>query len=240
MNEVDLRLDSNAESLRLAVLADLHVDSDSDIVNLQGIARAVIEADPDFIMLLGDYSSSAYSDQFRESVLKELSIFDGSKTFAILGNHEHASDASTWTAGFGEIDVTLLRNQVVLLPNKRRPICFRGLDDYFSGKTKPTPFPPECSGLAKITLTHDPAAAYFSPDSGFFLAGHTHCGQIRLPIIGPLWIPSSAPVEASCGLYEEDGKTIFVSSGIGTSVLKLRIGTQSEWDLITLDIMSLK
>lgn len=237
---VDLRLDSSAESLRLAVLADLHVDSNSDIVNLQGIAKAVVEAAPDFIVLLGDYSSSAYADQFRDSVLKELSIFDGSKTVAVLGNHEHASDALKWTASFGEMAVTLLRNQAILLSNKGRTVCFRGLDDYFSEKTKPTPFPPECSELAKISLTHDPAAAYFSADSGVFLAGHAHCGQIRLPVIGPLWIPSSVPVQASCGLYEEDGKTIFVSSGIGTSILNFRLGTQSEWDLIEIDIESMK
>ena len=47
-------------------------------------------------------------------------------------------------------------------------------------------------------------------------------------------MPSDAPPEAHCGLYEDSIRTVFVSSGVGTSLLPFRFGAQSQWDLISL------
>jgi len=66
------------------------------------------------------------------------------------------------------------------------------------------------------------------------LAGHTHCGQIRLPLLGALYVPSDAPKRGHCGLYIDGQRQIFVSSGVGTSVLPIRFLAQAQWDLITL------
>ena len=69
---------------------------------------------------------------------------------------------------------------------------------------------------------------------GLVIAGHTHCGQVSIPFIGPLWVPSSAPSEGHCGLYIDSERTLFVTSGVGTSILPLRYGAQSQWDLINI------
>jgi uncharacterized protein len=134
----------------------------------------------------------------------------------------------------------VLSNEVGVFEMKGGVICVRGLDDYFSGKTTPTPFPIECVHRPKLTITHDPAAAYFTEEPGLYLAGHTHCGQISFPLIGPIWIPSEVPREASCGLYTHEEKTIFVSSGIGTSLANIRFGTNSEWDLLEINNADLR
>jgi predicted MPP superfamily phosphohydrolase len=91
-------------------------------------------------------------------------------------------------------------------------------------------FPEHCSNIPKLTLTHDPAGAFDDRMTGIVIAGHTHCGQVSLPFIGPLWVPTDAPKLAHCGLYSDDTKTVFVTSGVGTTVLPLRVGTQSQWD----------
>lgn len=64
------------------------------------------------------------------------------------------------------------------------------------------------------------------------LAGHSHCGQISIPFLGPLWAPTEAPRDAWCGLYQDELKALWVSSGVETSLLLIRLGAPSQWDLI--------
>jgi len=88
--------------------------------------------------------------------------------------------------------------------------------------------------LLKLSLTHDPAAAFHPKVEGLVFAGHTHCGQISIPWYGGIYVPTTAPRGAHCGMYEDDKVQLFVSSGVGTSVLPFRFNTQAEWDFITL------
>ena len=92
--------------------------------------------------------------------------------------------------------------------------------------------------MGKITLTHDPAGAFHKDVTGLVISGHTHCGQIRFPLIGSLWVPTEAPSKAHCGLYKDSQRTVFTTSGIGTALLPLRIGTQAQWDFLTIEIGS--
>ena len=112
-------------------------------------------------------------------------------------------------------------------------LCIRGFEDKFSHAFEYIDFPESCADKLKISFTHDPAGAFHKDVNGLVLVGHTHCGQINLPFIGPIYMPSQSPEEAQCGLYKEKQRQVFVSSGVGTSVLPIRIMTQSQWDLIT-------
>ena len=96
--------------------------------------------------------------------------------------------------------------------------------------------PDECKSLPELTITHDPAGAFDRRVKGLVIAGHTHCGQVSLPFIGPLWVPTDAPSFAHCGLHEGGNITVFVTSGVGTSIIPLRFGAQSQWDLILLKV----
>ena len=71
---------------------------------------------------------------------------------------------------------------------------------------------------------------------GLFISGHTHCGQISFPFIGPLWVPTEAPKEAHCGLYQDNMRTVFTTSGVGTTIFPVRFGAQSNWDLLVTKI----
>ena len=63
-----------------------------------------------------------------------------------------------------------------------------------------------------------------------------NCGQISFPFIGPLWVPTEAPEEAHCGLYQDNMRTVFTTSGVGTTILPIRYGAQSNWDLLTINV----
>ena len=114
-------------------------------------------------------------------------------------------------------------------------LCVRGLGDSYTGQFRYVAFPTECAGLQEITVTHDPAGAFHPEVRGIVFAGHTHCGQIRIPLLGALFVPTKAPEDARCGLFRDERITLFVSSGIGTSVIPIRFLAQAQWDLININ-----
>ena len=83
---------------------------------------------------------------------------------------------------------------------------------------------------------HDSAEAFNPSVRGLILAGHKHCGQISTPFEEPICMPSKAPREAYCGLHQDEQRQVYVSSGLGTSILPFRFNAQASWDLITIHI----
>ena len=113
------------------------------------------------------------------------------------------------------------------------------MGDYYTKRFRGIAFPESCSNSFWITLTHDPAGAFQIGMEGLFISGHTHCGQISFPFIGPLWVPTEAPEEAHCGLYQDNMRTVFTTSGVGTTILPIRYGAQSNWDRLSITVTSL-
>ena len=68
---------------------------------------------------------------------------------------------------------------------------------------------------------------------GLVIAGHTHCGQVALPLIGPLWVPTEAPSFARCGIHESGNVTVFVTSGVGTSIYQLGLARNRSGTIYT-------
>lgn len=66
------------------------------------------------------------------------------------------------------------------------------------------------------------------------LAGHTHCGQIRLPFLGTVSYMSEYGAKYACGVVFENGKTLIVGAGLGTSILPLRLGAVPDMWSITI------
>ena len=128
-----------------------------------------------------------------------------------------------------------IENDVAEVSLRQDLVCVKGLGDRYSERFRYIDFPTKCAGALRITITHDPAGIFDDRVRGLAFAAHTHCGQISLPLIGPLWIPSDAPRAAYCGLYTDGQRTLFVTSGVGTSILPIRFGAPSQWDLVTLD-----
>ena len=224
--------------LRVAVLGDLHVGHGAvDVEVLQRVFDSVVAERPDIILLVGDYTANIGEgiDQLRQSVvalIKDVSAH--APTYAVLGNYETWTDRGAWLEAFRRARVVALENEIIATVVGDARICIRGLGDYYTDRLRWVEWPESCTDKVKITLTHDPAGAFVRPSDGVIFAGHTHCGQIRLPFIGAIWVPTSAPRDASCGLYRDADRTLYVTSGVGTSILPLRLGAPSAWDLVTL------
>lgn len=239
MQTVRLNLGSSLiqNELRITVISDLHIEQSEDAYHhTAALLRDVLEVDPDLILILGDLTASPTGLEkpsvHRTSVASLLSVLPSSKTALVLGNYESWDSRDAWRSELEDTGIVVLENDVSTLETSAGPVCVRGLGDFYSGNYQETSFPPECEHLSKLTITHDPAAAFQPGVEGLIFAGHTHCGQVSLPLIGPLWAPTKAPREAWCGLYQDELRTLWVSSGVGTSILPVRLGTRSEWDLI--------
>lgn len=227
-------------SLSVAVISDLHIPQTRSAYDRAAeIFKSIRNETPDLIFVLGDLISSPRGitsrGEHRKSILTLLETLPKARTLIVLGNYESLDDRTAWLTGLKTAGFNVLENQVMLLETNEGPVCVRGLGDSYSNHYAHTPLPPECEELPTMTITHDPAAVFKGKIEGLAFAGHTHCGQISLPFLGPIWAPTDAPKEAWCGLYQDELRTLWTSSGIGTSILPIRLGAPSQWDLIEIN-----
>lgn len=227
-------------SLSIAVLGDIHLpEGNEHLEEFRELLLEVRAAMPDLVLLVGDYVKDPRGRDLsghRENIIEAMKLVDPVPRAIVLGNYESWSDADDWLSEFERIGTDAMENEVTIFETAKGPICVRGLGDYFTSRFVYVDYPEACKSIPKLTITHDPAGAFDRRVEGLVIAGHTHCGQISLPYIGPLWVPTDAPPFAYCGLHEGDKNTVFVTSGVGTSIFPLRIGTQSQWDFISLFI----
>ncbi len=228
--------------LKIALIGDIHIsDTEKEYEKIKQVLKKIEAENPDLVLFAGDYTSlpSSVSDMaaHRFKIAKLLTRESNTKKVFILGNYESWSRPEAWVDAFKAENAIVLENEIRKIKIDGQTICIRGLGDFYTSRFEYIDYPKDCVGSGKITITHDPAGAFHNNIEGFILAAHTHCGQIRLPFIGALWIPSDAPVDATCGLYQDHQRTVFTTAGAGTTILPLRIGTKSTWDLLNVTFL---
>ena len=213
--------------LRLLHLSDLHLSS---VVPLEYIAHSIdrgLAEKPDLIVVTGDfYTGDAVNIVQYADVLSRLSA--AAPTFACLGNH----DGGTWSQRHGGVAminavlgllararITCLLNETYSLKVKDQPVQLFGVGDWWSGMCGPqTAFAkaPPRSGALRILLNHNPDAKTVLRhyDWDLMVCGHTHGGQVRIPLVGAPF----APVEDKRylrGLYPWENRWMHITSGVG-------------------------
>jgi len=221
------------DGLRIGLLTDIH---HSSLVPAHDVAQAVdvtMSAKPDLIVLGGDYVS--FQDRkFVEPVAELLSPLDAPcGVFAILGNHDDDR----------EMPAALARRHISVLKDQRTRLTIRSDALELAGIRFWTRRISDIARVLKgvedsvLLLAHDPrrlieAAALGVPG---VLSGHTHGGQIVMPAVGAL-ARMRFPVVA--GLGRRDNASIFVSRGVGTVYVPVRINCPPEVAIVTLRRLS--
>jgi Predicted phosphohydrolases len=229
------------EGLRIALLADLHVGSPHHgLAKLREIVAQVNRAEPDVILLLGDFviqgvKGGTYVPP--EEAAAELSKLRASKgKFAVLGNHDWWLDGPRVAAALSSAGVTMLENTSTKLTINGQPLWLAGVSDYVASQ------PDLKSALRGIPedqpvllLSHNPDIFPDVPQRvSLTVAGHTHGGQVNLPFLGRLVVPSAFGERFAAGHVVENGRHLYVSTGTGTSILPVRFRVPPEWGLLTL------
>ena len=218
-----------------ALVSDPHLkDEPRAWASWDKVIQRVNEANPDYVFLLGDYTGDVLDDAsievFRKTFIESLNYF-AANPILVLGNHETWNDRQGWYAALKKSGIDVLENEAMLFKGNRA-LCVIGVGDSYTGYAEKKSYEKTCMSYPTLTITHDPAAAFDLQGSGLWFAGHTHCGQITLPMINPIWVPSTAPKQARCGLYEDESKAVFVSSGIGNSIMPIRFYAPSQVEIV--------
>lgn len=224
------------DGYKIAILSDLHLTTNPDDLSLFRRAVALAnEQKPDVIFLLGDFvdrktkeSETVIAQAGRE--LAKLHAPGG--RFAVMGNHERKLGARRVEKALLENGITVLRNEMETLRRGADALVIAGLDEQYPDNwlhmlRKAEPDAPV------FLLAHVPDDAVESRNC-FALAfsGHTHGGQIVLPLYGPAKVYSDYGIVR--GFSEHSGRKVYTTSGIGTSLLRIRYGVPPEVVLMTI------
>jgi predicted MPP superfamily phosphohydrolase len=228
---------ADARPLRVALLTDTHMAGpDQSPERLRRIVAAIDAAHPDLILLGGDYMSERkfvgrdYSPEEAVAPFADLRAPLG--VVAVLGNHDIWDAPDAVSEALDRLGIPVLRNQAI----RRGPLAIGGIDDAHThhGDIAATLAALRDLGGAPLLLSHGPDVFPELPAGAVLLVGHTHCGQVALPLFGAITVPSRYGTRYACGRYEEGGKTMIVSGGVGTSVIPLRFAAPPDWWLVTL------
>ncbi|HEX2216938.1 MAG TPA: metallophosphoesterase [Xanthobacteraceae bacterium] len=225
--------------LRVAFLSDFHLGSyTGDVPRLEAIVEEASVLAPDLALYGGDFvnmmlfGGGRVPPNVAARILGRLPAPLG--RIAVLGNHDRNYSS-------GEVADALRRHDIVVLSDEQRRITFEGAEIDIVGIHDARRERPRAHALLSslqkdqpsIVLAHDPYwFKHLPPGPHLMLAGHTHAGQISLPVIGPLRNASHAPLRWTYGLVKEPGKRLYVTSGLGCSALPLRIGAPPEYVIV--------
>ena len=218
--------------LRIAQLSDIHLGPpDMPATRVASIVAQVNALRPDLIVLTGDYHGGKLIDGKAgnlDNAIRPLArLRSRFGTFAVRGNHDEPYWSPRVLPRYG---MTYLQNTHA----DAGPIIVAGSDDLTTGHADVAA---ALAGIAPgkpvIMLMHQPDGFAAVPASvALTLAGHTHGGQVRLPLFGAPVIGSRRGYQR--GAYTEGGRRLIVSSGIGTTTLPIRWGVPPEIVVVTL------
>ena len=234
------------DGFKIAVISDIHAGgSFIDDKKLHLIVDRTNQLHPELIVILGDYmvgngwTSKRIEPEVIGAVLKNFSAPLG--TYSVLGNHDWWYNGFKVRAGLEQNGIKVLDNEVLQIEVRGQPLWLVGLPDLWTRSqwTRPESIAQTVAlvpqGQTMIALTHNPDIFPDLPERvPLLLAGHTHGGQVRLPFIGSVVQSSNFGERYERGHVFENNHHLFVTTGIGTSIVPVRFGVTPEIVLLTL------
>jgi len=230
------------QGLRIAVLTDLHVGSPhTGIEKLKEVVARTNDEHSDLVVILGDLViQDVVGGHFVEpepiaDVLRGLQAPLG--VLAVLGNHDWWYNGARVEKALRGAGIEVLENQAHQVQLKGRAFWVVGIADLWTRK-------PDIEGSLRqvegtdpiILITHNPDIFPEVPSRvSLTIAGHTHGGQVNLPLVGRLVVPSKYGQRYAMGHIVENGQHLFVGGGVGTSILPVRFRVPPEVVVITLN-----
>ncbi len=241
MTRLSLPMPGLEKEIRVVVMGDLQPAP--PLESLERIAAIVERMNAeggDLVLLLGDYvSTRRLAAGFLDPhdtvpVLGRLEAPLG--VYAVLGNHDWWWDGPAMRRLLAGAGITVLEDAAERVGDDRQTLWVAGLSDPVTQAYDLEAALDEADGGGPlILLTHSPDVFPGVPaEVGLTLAAHTHGGQVNLPVLGRLIVPSRFGERYAYGLIEEAGRRLYVTSGIGTAIIPVRFRVPPEFAVITL------
>jgi predicted MPP superfamily phosphohydrolase len=220
------------ERLRIVHLTDFHVHPAFSIEYYRDVMAAAAETEPDIAVLTGDFVTRAEAIPRLAQVLRPIAR---AGTYAVLGNHDYWSvpeEVRRVVTGNG---LRLLTNETHIATAAGKPVAVTGCD--FPWGTRERAIPRQAPELLHVVLSHTPDNVYrlSACAADLVFSGHCHAGQIRVPVLGSLVVPSVYGRRFDHGHFVIHGTHLFVASGIGAASPPLRIYCQP--DIFVVDVV---
>lgn len=231
--------------LRVAQLSDFHFGPHIPPGYLEDAVERVAAEGPDLIALTGDFI-----DRGPGHVAEAARLFRGLKAplgvFAVLGNHDFSVHTARGARKHPGLDdavadalsaegVTVLRNRGARVERGGAALHVAGVDDLWSGASDlDAAFDGACPHAPRVLLAHNPQTAeqLGGRRADLILSGHTHGGQVNLPVVGRLLLNKQAKRWAA-GLYPLEAGHLYVNTGVGFG-WRFRFGVRPELAVFTL------
>ena len=242
---------ANQNGLKVVAISDIH--GGSNFVTEERIREVVAQANaqnPDLVVLLGDYLSRNYLKQTTlkmplETVMENLRGLKAKYgVYAVIGNHDNEFGGAKVRLELERIGYQVLENEAVAIKHNEEWIRILGADDVLKAGNNWNQISKNLKSAldnlaAKegkvIVLTHNPDAIVYlteelsiSDDFSLLIAGHTHGGQCRFPLVGAPIVPSEFGQKYAAGHIRDKGIDVFVTTGVGMSVFPVRFGVPPE------------
>ena len=223
--------------LRIGFIADTHVGSVLRPADIDRALALLLAMEPDLLLFGGDYvSESPRHIPDAAAVLGNVACATKFGSFAVLGNHDYANGAGRLTAALEKRSVQVLRNESARVGDETGELWLAGIDDVLLGSPDvPSAFAGVPPDVRAIALWHEPDFAERVVRFGAFLqlSGHSHGGQVRLPVAGAIAAPEGGR-RFVAGLNFAAGMPIYTTRGVGVYRPPVRFRCPPEVTLLTL------
>ena len=233
--------------LKVALLTDLHVGAPHmSLARLRRVVERVNAEAPDVVLITGDFviggqnhGGGVVGGTFvePEPIAAELKLLRAPLgVYAVLGNHDWWFDGERVGRALEGAGLRVLENGAARVEHGGRAFWLAGIADLWTRK-------PDIEGALREVVTDDPVLLFtHNPDlfplvparASLTVAGHTHGGQVNLPLVGRPVVPSRFGRRYAFGHVVEGGRHLYVGGGLGTSILPVRFRVPPEIVILSL------
>ena len=235
VNELTFRNKKLSKALRITQISDYHSNTHID---LQKLLDSITHFNPHIIALTGDIIDSTTEDIYPTLDLMEKLVNINPNIFFVIGNHELGNkNGDKFISNLKEIGVTVLDNSSQTIEVEGQKISICGLSFYATSND----YQVTMSGIDRdnftLLLSHSPnrPISYSKGIEDLTIAGHTHGGQVRLPLIGAIISPGQGLFpKYDKGVFNVNNTILYIDSGLGNSVFPIRFFNRVQISNITI------
>jgi predicted MPP superfamily phosphohydrolase len=230
-HELDAGREAGRPPLRIAFASDLHLGPTTAPQILDNAFDLLRQSRPDVLALGGDYVFLGATEARVRELNDRVASVPASLKVAVLGNHDFWARPARLEAALSHAGTLVLVNEALRLPPPHDDVALVGLDDPYTSLDRAAGERALDDALArvadvpvKLALCHSPDGLLWLRGKGvrLLLSGHTHGGHLALPGYRPIFVPSPTGRIYPWGRHQVDGLTLFVSRGVGGSLVPMR------------------
>ena len=239
------RLSPALDGLRIAQISDIHYEQYTEPSYARHVVAEVNRLAPDIVLLTGDYVSTgplpkAFGARSSYPCAEILSTIQCPERWCVLGNHDVVVGEKIVTDALVTHGLPVLANAYVPFEREGARLWIGGVKDI--GESDPdlhlaAPHTLQTANEPVILMGHEPDYAEKVVKHGgvdLMLAGHTHGGQVRIPMIGALYLPPLGRKYIEGHFHLQNDLQLYVNRGIGTVGVPFRFDCRPELTMITL------